>query len=405
MGICPRRCTIIPLLLSLSFVLLFLYFLVVPTPPSPKPPSSSASSSSSSSSSSCDLSVGEWSVDPNPPPPLYTATCPFHRNAWNCIKNSRENMARITSLSWRPLSCLLPRIDPELFLRSLRGKRIGFVGDSLNENFVVALLCTLRSADNGARKWKRKGAWRGGYFPSFDVTVAYHRAILLASYTWQPVEQIATPVNDGLKGIYRVDVDVPADDWANVTKFYDVLVFNTGHWWGLDKFPKETPLVFYREGKPITPLGISGGLRVVLQSMISHIEREVPKETIKFWRTQSPRHFYGGEWDHNGSCLFTEPLKQEELDSWFDPRNGGVNKEAREVNHLIQQALKGTSIQLLNLTHLSEFRADAHPAIWLGKKDAVAVWGQDCMHWCLPGLPDTWVDILSARILDRLEVG
>lgn len=35
---------------------------------------------------------------------------------------------------------------------------------------------------------------------------------------------------DGLKGIYRVDVDVPADDWINATKFYDVLIFNTGHW-------------------------------------------------------------------------------------------------------------------------------------------------------------------------------
>uniref|UniRef100_A0A453MWX5 Trichome birefringence-like C-terminal domain-containing protein n=5 Tax=Aegilops tauschii TaxID=37682 RepID=A0A453MWX5_AEGTS len=54
---------------------------------------------------------------------------------------------------------------------------------------------------------------------------------------------------------------------------------------------------------------------------------------------------------------------------------------------------------------MSEFRADAHPAIWLGKKDAVAVWGQDCMHWCLPGVPDTWVDILAARILHYFKQG
>ncbi|BBH09262.1 Plant protein of unknown function D [Prunus dulcis] len=44
---------------------------------------------------------------------------------------------------------------------------------------------------------------------------------------------------------------------------------------------------------------------------------------------------------------------------------------------------------------LKSSRADAHPAIWLGQKDAVAIWGQDCMHWCLPGVPDTWVDILN----------
>lgn len=40
-------------------------------------------------------------------------------------------------------------------------------------------------------------------------------------------EQVHT---DGIKGIYRVDVDIPADDWISVTKFYDVLIFNTGHW-------------------------------------------------------------------------------------------------------------------------------------------------------------------------------
>uniref|UniRef100_A0A453MWN4 Trichome birefringence-like C-terminal domain-containing protein n=1 Tax=Aegilops tauschii subsp. strangulata TaxID=200361 RepID=A0A453MWN4_AEGTS len=222
---------------------------------------------------------------------------------------------------------------------------------------------------------------------------------------WQPVEN-SKPQSDGITGTYRVDVDIPADDWANITKFYDVLIFNTGHWWGPDKFPKETPLVFYRGGKPIEPpLGIFDGLKVVLKSMSSYIEREVPSTTMKLWRTQSPRHFDGGEWDHNGSCLSKRLLEEHELDSWFDPRFGGVNKEARLVNSVIEEALVGTDIQLLNLTYMSEFRADAHPAIWLGKKDAVAVWGQDCMHWCLPGVPDTWVDILAARILHYFKQG
>lgn len=316
-------------------------------------------------------------------------------------------MESINSWVWIPQGCggsPLPRIDPAAFAAAMRGRRIGFVGDSLNENFIVAFLCTLRSVDPGARKWKRKGAWRGGYFPKFDLTVAYHRSVLLAKYTWQPVEQLDLPDKNRLKGFYKVDVDIPADDWSNITKFYDVLVFNTGHWWGLDKFPEETPLVFYKNGIPIFPsLEILDGLEVVLQHMISYINKQVPKKTIKIWRSQSPRHFYGGEWNQNGSCLSNEPLKLEELDLWFDPRNGGVNKEAREVNLRIKRALANTDIKYLDLTHLSEFRADAHPAIWLGKKGAVAIWGQDCMHWCLPGLPDTWVDILSALILRSFE--
>ncbi|KAK1269554.1 hypothetical protein QJS04_geneDACA006456 [Acorus gramineus] len=391
-----RWSLLFPTLILLTLTLLYLSSLLLPKTPSPNP------NNPSPPPKPCDLFRGRWIHDPFRRP-LYDATCPFHRNSWNCLRNGRHNMTRINSFRWAPAACpsAVPAVDPEGFLRAMRGRRIGFVGDSLNENFLVAFLCVLRSADGGARKWKRKGAWRGGYFPRFDVTVAYHRAVLLARYKWQPENDTSA---NGVKGIYRVDVDIPADDWINVTKFYDVLLFNTGHWWGPDKFPDKTPLVFYREGKPvIPPLGISDGLRVVLNSIIPIIEREVPRTTLKFWRMQSPRHFHGGEWNQNGSCLFDHPLDEIQLDSWFDPKNGGVNKEAREVNHVIEQAIRGTSIRLLDFTHLSEFRADAHPAIWLGKKDAVAVWGQDCLHWCLPGVPDTWVELLATLILQNIE--
>ena len=84
--------------------------------------------------------------------------------------------------------------------------------------------------------------------------------------------------------------------------------------WGYDKFPKETPLVFYRHGRPISPpLGLLDGLQVVLENMVHYIQKEVPKNTLKFWRLQSPRHFYGGEWNQNGSCLFDRPLKEDQV--------------------------------------------------------------------------------------------
>lgn len=88
--------------------------------------------------------------------------------------------------------------------------------------------------------------------------------------------------------------------------------------WGYDKFPKETPLVFYRAGRPILPaLEMMDGLQLVLKLMASYIQNEIPGKTLKFWRLQSPRHFYGGEWNQNGSCLFNEPLEESQVRATF----------------------------------------------------------------------------------------
>ncbi|KAI3994738.1 hypothetical protein MKX01_002354 [Papaver californicum] len=368
--------TALTFLIFLTCLLLYLYSTILPffTPYTQSEP---PFSNFKKKPPPCNYFKGEWISYPAHKP-IYDSTCPFHRNAWNCLKNGKENMEKINSWKWVPENC-----------EFMRDKSIGFIGYSLNENFITSFLCILRGGDDGAMKWKGK---KGGYFPKFNVTVAYHRAVLLVNYEFQPIPQLDQSKYPGLKGVYRVDVDVdvPSDKWIDVTQFYDILVFNTGHC-----FQKKLPSSSICMGTDSSPLGIRSGLKVVLESMVTCIQREVPLTTLKFWRLQSPRHFYGGDWNQNGSCLFDSPFEESQLDIWFSPSNKGVNKEVRQVNN----------IQLLPLTHLSEFSADAHPAIWLGKKDAVTVWGQDCMHWCLPGLPDTWVNILLALIHYNLRSG
>ena len=106
--------------------------------------------------------------------PLYSKGYPFQRNAWNYIKKHQTNTDKISSWKWVPKHCELPQINPHLFLKSVRNTNIGFVGYSLNENMSVSFLCILQTTEEGAKKWKRKGAWKGVYFPKFNVTVGYH---------------------------------------------------------------------------------------------------------------------------------------------------------------------------------------------------------------------------------------
>ena len=51
-----------------------------------------------------------------------------------------------------------------------------------------------------------------------------------------------------------------------------------------------------------------------------------------------------------------------------------------------------TPVTLLDVTLLSLLRKDGHPSIY-------GLFSMDCSHWCLPGVPDVWNQILYNYIL------
>lgn len=66
-------------------------------------------------------------------------------------------------------------------------------------------------------------------------------------------------------------------------------------------------------------------------------------------------------------------------------------------------------VHFLNITTLSEYRKDAHTSVYTirqGKmlndeQKADPATYADCIHWCLPGLPDVWNEFLYTRIISR----
>lgn len=132
-------------------------------------------------SSSCDYSDGMWVHDPTIRF-RYDQTCKEIFKGWNCISSNKSNARDLLLWRWKPKSCHLPHLDPLHFLNRFRHKSIGFVGDSLNRNMFVSLVCTLKRASSEVRKWRPVGADRGFTFLQYNLTIAYHRTNLLARY-------------------------------------------------------------------------------------------------------------------------------------------------------------------------------------------------------------------------------
>ncbi|XP_020677063.1 protein trichome birefringence-like 13 [Dendrobium catenatum] len=349
----------------------------------------------------CDYSNGNWIRDQSSVIPRYDNSCKEIFKGWNCISSGKSNARELLQWRWKPLGCDLLPLDPVHFLRRFRNKSIGFVGDSLNRNMFVSLFCMLRKVYVGeVRKWRPAGADRGFTFVRNNLTVAYHRTNLLARYgSWSASSNGGALESFGFKQGYRVDVDVPEHTWAEALPFHDIIIFNTGHWWwSPSKFdPIWSPMLFFEKGMPVLPtISPDVGISITLKHMISYIEKRMKSDGIKFFLTLSPRHFEGGEWNQGGSCRRVQPLGIKEVEDLFSLEKNGTNVEVRLVNQHLMKALKGSSFHILNITHMSEFRADAHPSITGGKKH------EDCMHWCLPGLTDSWIDLLIS-LLENLK--
>lgn len=61
----------------------------------------------------------------------------------------------------------------------------------------------------------------------------------------------------------------------------------------------------------------------------------------------------------------------------------------------------GSKATVINITQLSEYRKDGHPSIYRKFWETISpeqlsnpASYSDCIHWCLPGVPDVWNELL-----------
>ncbi|KAL9240174.1 hypothetical protein vseg_014422 [Gypsophila vaccaria] len=340
----------------------------------------------------CDLYDGKWVKDGSYP--LYKpGSCKSIDPQFNCVGNGRLDLDYL-KLKWKPNACSLPRLNAKHMLKLLKGKRLVLVGDSLNRNMWESLVCILKSSIKNKKKvyevygrhqFKTEASY-SFVFKDYNCTVEFFVSPFLVQQ-WELKDK-----NGMMKETLRLDVMVSyADQFRNA----DYIVFNTGHWWTHDKTSKGED--YYQEGNHVyEQLDVKEAFRRALTTWGRWVDNNIdPQRTRVFFRGYSASHFHGGKWNSGGQCDGeTEPIMNENYLTHYPWK--------MKVFESVIQEMK-TPVSYMNVTRLTDYRKDGHPSIFRKhhsedeRKSPLRY--QDCSHWCLPGVPDSWNELLYAELL------
>lgn len=339
----------------------------------------------------CNYAKGKWVVDEKQP--LYSGFgCKqWLSGMWACRLTQRTDFS-YEKLRWQPNNCEMERFEGSEFLKRMRNKTLAFVGDSLGRQQFQSLMCMVTGGkeqhfiDVGeeyglvlAPGNTRPNGW-AYRFPTTNTTILYHWSASLCDV--EPLDEKDRNTD------YAMHLDRPPAFLQRYINKFDVLVLNTGHHWNRGKL-KANRWVMHVNGKPNNDKKLAmiwSAKNFTIYSIVNWVNSQLPKYPgLKaFYRSISPRHFVGGDWNTGGSCDNTRPMsigKEVLRDESSDESAAG--------------AVKGTGVKILDITALSQLRDEAH----ISKYSSTAKAGvQDCLHWCLPGVPDTWNEILFAQI-------
>ncbi|CAK9150433.1 unnamed protein product [Ilex paraguariensis] len=196
-------------------------------------------------------------------------------------------------------------------------------------------------------------------------------------------------------------IEKHARQWINA----DILIFDSFAWW-----LENTTLLwgsFNSSDAIYKEVGRLRSYEMALKTWSDWLDIHVNRtRTQLFFMSLSPFHKLGEDWGmaSDENCYSeTEPITTDGY--WGSMSDRRMMQIAEAAVHELRT--RGLTVQILNITQLTEYRKEAHPSIY--RKPWVPPTAEelskpqkhsDCEHWCLPGVPDVWNELLYAYLLN-----
>ncbi|KDP24785.1 hypothetical protein JCGZ_25406 [Jatropha curcas] len=328
----------------------------------------------------CNVFDGNWVVENSYP--LYNASeCPFVEQGFNCLGNGRKDDDYL-KWRWKPNNCDIPRLNVHDILERFKNKRVVFVGDSMSRTQWESLICLLMTGvedkksvyEVNRNKITKQIRILGVRFNSFNFTIEFFRSVFLVQQGQMPRH---TPKR--VRSTLRLDkLDDISSEWVKS----DVLIFNTGQWWVPGKLFDMG--CYFQVGNSVKlGMSIPTAFRIALDTWALWVQNAIDtNRTRVFFRTYEPSHW--SDKFHRFCNVTRQPASNTE----------GRNRSI--FSDITMEVVKKMTvpITILHITSMSAFRSDAHVGKW---NDNLPI--PDCSHWCLPGIPDMWNEILLSLLL------
>ncbi|CAI5934769.1 unnamed protein product [Closterium sp. NIES-64] len=270
-------------------------------------------------------------------------------------------------------------------MHRFRNKVFLVTGDSFATNFDASFRCLIgsytKTKDFTNKQWGNTGVKASGYFAkAFNFTVVRVPSNFLVAS--QPIGEVSSA------GVWQVELDKVDDNWAKLLPFTHYALFSSGHWFSQasDNLRK-----YRRGGQPIKPQSALLTMQESLVTLTRFVKASGYRGT-PFFITFTAFHYYNSFDAKSQSCVgFTDPLKPKQL-QYAEAATDIITSRNAQVAIL----RKAPEFKIVDVARSTLSRPDSHQQL------ATGTGNPDCSHFCVPGVPDSWVDIVNSYMIGTI---